>query len=78
MIKKFINNSDNKTIRKVIYIAQALSLSPAIYFIYLCFIGTATKEQLNFWAMLSLLAGVLFFIFMLFLIKILMENNDHK
>lgn len=78
MLKKFINNSDNKRLRTIVYSLQALSLSPAIYFIYLCFIGTATKEQLNFWAMLSLLAGVLFFIFMLFLVKIFMENNDHE
>lgn len=74
MLKKIINTSDNKTIRKVIYIAQALSLSPAIYFIYLCFIGTATKEQLNFWALCSIISGALFLGFMMLIIKILTED----
>lgn len=74
MVKKFINNSDNKTLRKFVYIAQALSLSPAIYFIYLCFIGTATKEQLNFWALCSIISGALFLAFLLLIIKILSED----
>jgi hypothetical protein len=71
MLKKFINTNDNKRLRKIIYIAQALSLSPAIYFIYLCFIGTATKEQLNFWALCSIITGALFLGFIMLIIKIL-------
>ena len=71
MLKKFIKNSDNKTLRKVIYIAQALSLSPAIYFIYLCFIGTASKDQLNFWALSSIISGAIFLGFIMLIIKIL-------
>jgi len=74
MLKKFINNSDNKTLRKIIYIAQALSLIPSIYFIYLCFIGTATKEQLNFWALCSIISGALFLAFIMLIIKILSED----
>ena len=74
MLKKFINNSDNKTIMKVIYIAQALSLSPAIYFIYLSCIGTATKEQLNLWALCSIISGALFLAFIMLIIKILSKD----
>lgn len=77
MLKKFIKNIGEKRLRTIVYSLQALAISPTIYFIYLSCIGTATKDQLNFWAMLSLLAGALFLIFMLFLVKFL-ENNDHE
>lgn len=77
MLKKFIKNSDNKRLITIVYSLQALAISPTIYFAYLYFIGTATKDQLNFWAMLSLLAGALFLIFMLFLVKFL-EDNDYE
>ena len=75
MLKKFIKNSDSKRLRTIVYSLQALAISPTAYFIYLCCIGTVSKDQLNFWAMLSLLSGVLFLAFMLFLIIILMNND---
>jgi len=71
MLKKFTKNIDQKRLKAIVCSLQALSLSPTIYFIYLCFIGTATKEQLNFWALCSIISGALFLGFMMLIIKIL-------